>query len=40
MSFPDSFVFTGNVDSAFNQVGEAVPPIISQQIAKLLKQKL
>ncbi|MHA1417535.1 MAG: DNA cytosine methyltransferase [Candidatus Heimdallarchaeaceae archaeon] len=38
MSFPDSFVFTGKVDSAFNQVGEAVPPIISRQIAKAVKQ--
>jgi len=39
MSFPDTFVFTGKVDSAFNQVGEAVPPVISRQIAKVVKQK-
>ncbi len=38
MSFPDTFVFTGNVDSVFNQVGEAVPPVISRQIAKAVKQ--
>lgn len=39
MGFPDTFVFTGNVDSVFNQVGEAVPPIISRQIARAIKQK-
>jgi DNA (cytosine-5)-methyltransferase 1 len=38
LSFPDTFVFTGKVDSVFNQVGEAVPPIISRQIAKAVKQ--
>jgi len=40
MSFPDTFVFAGKFDSVFNQVGEAVPPVISRQIAKIVKQKL
>ncbi|MFW9962111.1 MAG: DNA cytosine methyltransferase [Candidatus Sifarchaeia archaeon] len=34
MSYPDSFVFTGFSDSQYNQVGESVPPIVSQLIAK------
>lgn len=37
MSFPDSFFFVGNIDSTFNQVGEAVPPIISKQIARIIQ---
>ena len=40
MSFPDDSVFTGTVEAMFNQIGEAVPPIISRQIAKLIKNKL
>ncbi|MBY8999507.1 MAG: DNA cytosine methyltransferase [Candidatus Heimdallarchaeota archaeon] len=40
MSFPDSFIFTGKVDSAFNQVGEAVPPIISKHIASIVRKLL
>lgn len=34
MSYPDSFVFTGHTDSMYNQVGESVPPLISQLLAK------
>jgi DNA (cytosine-5)-methyltransferase 1 len=34
MSYPDSFVFTGYTDSMYNQVGESVPPIISQLLAE------
>ena len=40
MSFPDDFVFTGTVEEMFNQIGEAVPPVISRQIAKLIKNKI
>jgi len=40
MSFPDSFIFTGSVEAMFNQIGEAVPPIISKQIAKIIRSKL
>ena len=34
MSYPDSFVFTGFSDSQYNQVGESVPPSVSQLIAQ------
>lgn len=34
MSYPDSFVFTGPIESQYNQVGESVPPLISSLLAK------
>jgi DNA (cytosine-5)-methyltransferase 1 len=34
MSYPDSFTFVGQMDSQYNQVGESVPPLISQLIAQ------
>jgi DNA (cytosine-5)-methyltransferase 1 len=34
MSYPDSFTFVGPIDSQYNQVGESVPPLISQLIAQ------
>jgi DNA (cytosine-5)-methyltransferase 1 len=34
MSYPDSFVFTGSSDSQYNQVGESVPPLVSQLLAQ------
>ncbi|MGY5875572.1 MAG: DNA cytosine methyltransferase [Candidatus Thorarchaeota archaeon] len=34
MSYPDDFIFTGYRESRYNQVGESVPPIISQLIAQ------
>ena len=34
MSYPDSFTFVGPTDSQYNQVGESVPPLISQLIAQ------
>lgn len=39
-SFPDSFVFLGNKGSQLKQVGNAVPPLLAQQIANQLKQYL
>ncbi len=39
-SFPDSFIFLGNKGSQLKQVGNAVPPLLAQQIAKQLKQYL
>ena len=39
-SFPDSFIFMGNKGSQLKQVGNAVPPLLAQHIAKQLKQYL
>lgn len=38
--FPDSFIFLGNKGSQLKQVGNAVPPLLAQQIAKQLKNYL
>lgn len=35
-SFPDTFIFLGNKGSQLKQVGNAVPPMLSQAIAKQL----
>lgn len=35
-SFPDSFVFVGSKDSQYQQVGNAVPPMLAYNIAKKL----
>ncbi|MHA1686579.1 MAG: DNA cytosine methyltransferase [Candidatus Heimdallarchaeaceae archaeon] len=40
MTFPDNFVFLGPNDIAYNQVGEAVPPLIAYFIAKKIRKKL
>jgi DNA (cytosine-5)-methyltransferase 1 len=40
MSYPDTFEFQGSITSIYNQIGESVPPIISQQIAKKVKEKM
>jgi DNA (cytosine-5)-methyltransferase 1 len=38
-SFPDSFIFPGSMGDAFRQIGNAVPPLLSQAIAgQVLKQ--
>jgi DNA (cytosine-5)-methyltransferase 1 len=34
MSYPDTFTFVGQIDSQYNQVGESVPPLISQLISE------
>lgn len=33
-SFPDSFIFYGTKDSQYQQIGNAVPPLLSQAIAE------
>ena len=35
-SFPDRFVFTGNKSSQMKQVGNAVPPLLAEAIAKVI----
>lgn len=39
-TFPDSFVFCGSKDKQYQQVGNAVPPIMAKSIAKKLAQLL
>lgn len=35
-SFPDNFIFKGNVGAQFRQVGNAVPPILSYKLAEVI----
>ena len=39
-TFPDSFVFTGTKDKEYQQVGNAVPPILAKAIAKEVADQL
>ena len=39
-TFPDSFVFCGTKDTQYQQVGNAVPPIMAKAIAKKLAKQL
>lgn len=39
-SFPDSFIFKGTKDSQYQQIGNAVPPKISQVLAMKIEQVL
>ena len=39
-TFPDSFVFAGTKDEQYQQVGNAVPPILARAIASKLKEML
>ena len=40
MGFPDGHIFFGGVNRQFDQVGEAVPPPLSEKIAKVVFEKL
>lgn len=39
-SFPDGFVFAGTMNPAFRQIGNAVPPLLSLKLAKVIKAAL
>lgn len=39
-SFPDGFVFCGTMNPAFQQIGNAVPPLLAKAIAETLLQQL
>jgi DNA (cytosine-5)-methyltransferase 1 len=39
-SFPDGFVFQGAMNAAFRQIGNAVPPLMAESIAKIIRSAL
>lgn len=39
-SFPDDYVFLGNFQRLYQQVGNAVPPLLAQMLAKAIKTNL
>lgn len=39
-SFPDGFVFSGTMNPAFRQIGNAVPPLLAKAVAETMRQTL
>ncbi|SIS90211.1 DNA cytosine methyltransferase [Salimicrobium salexigens] len=39
-SFPDDFMFHGSMGDAYRQIGNAVPPLLSEAIAKAVKRSM
>jgi len=39
-SFPDSFVFNGNMREQYIQVGNSVPPLLAEALANAIKEHL
>lgn len=39
-SFPDGFTFAGTMNPAFRQIGNAVPPVLAREIAKMIVESL
>jgi DNA (cytosine-5)-methyltransferase 1 len=39
-SFPDGFVFSGTMNPAFKQIGNAVPPLLAYAVARVVKTTL
>ena len=39
-SFPDGFVFSGTMNPAFRQIGNAVPPVMARALAQTIVSSL
>ena len=39
-SFPDDFIFFGNMQNSYVQVGNAVPPILAKKLAESIKMSM
>ena len=39
-SFPDGFVFAGTMNPAFRQIGNAVPPVMAREMARMIMRSL